>query len=357
MKKRMLGLATAACMLAPVAAGAQVAEGIYIGAGGGLNYHEEADIGGVRFNGDADFDLGFALMGVIGYSFGGPRIEGELSYRSNSTDKATVINPVTNNVARRPDGDLDTIALMANLYYDFDIGSFVTPYIGAGIGGAYAEYDDIGEEVVFAYQGIVGASFYLDENIDAFVDYRYFATTEIQGSDLGRAANIDNKNHTLMVGLRYSFGPLFDSSSSMAAAPAPAPAPPPVVRPVAPPPLTAAAPAERPPAERQFMVFFDFDSAVIRADGGQVVRDAAAAAQVVTLTRIDVTGHADRSGPSAYNDRLSRRRALAVKRELVANGVPEKDIIIYARGERDPLVPTQDGVREPRNRRVEIVLN
>ena len=104
------------------------------------------------------------------------------------------------------------------------------------------------------------------------------------------------------------------------------------------------------------MVFFDFDSAAIRADGGQVVRDAAAASRVVSLTRIDVTGHADRAGSAAYNDRLSRRRAAAVQRELVSNGVPEKDIIIYARGERDPLVPTQDGVREPRNRRVTIAI-
>jgi outer membrane protein OmpA-like peptidoglycan-associated protein len=75
------------------------------------------------------------------------------------------------------------------------------------------------------------------------------------------------------------------------------------------------------------------------------------------LHGIDITGHADRSGSARYNDRLSRRRANAVKRGLISNGVPEKDIIIYAHGEREPLVPTRDGVREPQNRRVEIALN
>ena len=94
-----------------------------------------------------------------------------------------------------------------------------------------------------------------------------------------------------------------------------------------------------------------------KATDPQVIRDAAEASRVVAVTRIDVTGHADRAGSARYNDRLSRRRANSVKQGLIANGVPEKDIIIYARGEREPLVPTRDGVREPQNRRVEIVLN
>jgi outer membrane protein OmpA-like peptidoglycan-associated protein len=113
----------------------------------------------------------------------------------------------------------------------------------------------------------------------------------------------------------------------------------------------------RAPAERRFLVFFHFDSSRVQNDGAQIIRDAAEASRRVSVTRIDVTGHADRAGSRAYNERLSRRRANAVKRGLVSNGVPEKDIIIYARGERDNLVPTRDGVRQPRNRRVEIVLN
>ncbi len=356
MMKRICGLAAAIAVTAPLAAAAQVAEGVYIGGGLGLNYHADSDIEGVRLGGESDYDLGLAVMGVIGYSFGGPRIEGELSYRINGTNSAQVTNTGISAIDTSPDGDFDTIAMMANFYYDIDIDSIVTPYIGAGVGGAYANHDSIGDEVTFAYQGIVGVSFYLAENIDAFVDYRYFGTTKVEGGDIGRAADIDNVSHTLMAGLRYNFGPVFGAKEVAYAPPPPASPPPPMARP-APPPLTAAAPAERAPAERKFLVFFDFDSAQIGGEGGQIVRDAAKTSRVVAVTRIDVTGHADRAGSARYNDRLSQRRALAVKRELLANGVAEKDIVIYARGETEPLVPTRDGVREPKNRRVEIVLN
>lgn len=353
--KRLFGLTAAICLAAPVMATAQVAEGVYIGGGVGLNYHQDSDIEGVRLNGEAEFDLGFAVMGSVGYSFGGPRIEGELSYRRNGTDKSNVANAGTSAINTTPGGEFETVALMANFLYDIDIDTVVTPYLGAGVGGAYAAHEDVGDSVVFAYQAILGASFLLTDNLDAFVDYRFMGTTKVDGGRIGRAADIDNLNHTLMVGLRYNFGEIFDSDEPLAYnPPPPAPPPPPVARPA---PVVAAAPVERAPAERRFLVFFDFDSAQIAGEGAQIVRDAAEASRVVQVTRIDVTGHADRAGGARYNERLSRRRALAVQRQLVAEGVPEKDIVIYARGEEDNLVPTRDGVREPRNRRVEIVLN
>jgi len=353
---KRIGILTAAAAFAlPTIAQAQVAEGVYIGGGAGVNFHQEADIDGNQLNGDAEFDLGFALMGVVGYSFGGPRIEGELSFRQNGTDKANVVNTGVGAINTTPNGDFSTIVGMLNVYYDIDTGTVVTPYVGAGIGGGYAVYDDTGDDPVFAYQGIVGASFYLAENIDAFIDYRYFGTTDVAGKRLGRNADVENINHTVMAGFRYSFGDVFGGAEPVAYNPPPAaPPPPPVARPA---PLVAAAPAVRAPAESRFLVFFDFDSAQVAGGGQQVIRDAANASRIVAVTRIDVTGHADRAGGKAYNQRLSQRRAQAVQRQLVANGVPEKDIVIYARGEEDNLVPTRDGVREPQNRRVEIVLN
>jgi outer membrane protein OmpA-like peptidoglycan-associated protein len=60
------------------------------------------------------------------------------------------------------------------------------------------------------------------------------------------------------------------------------------------------------------------------------------------------------SGTAAYNQKLSVRRADAVKAELVRLGVPAASITAIGRGESNPLVPTADGVREPQNRRVEI---
>jgi outer membrane protein OmpA-like peptidoglycan-associated protein len=52
---------------------------------------------------------------------------------------------------------------------------------------------------------------------------------------------------------------------------------------------------------------------------------------------------------------LSQRRADAVKAELVRQGIPANEIVTHAKGESEPLVPTANGVREPSNRRVEIV--
>jgi outer membrane protein OmpA-like peptidoglycan-associated protein len=87
-----------------------------------------------------------------------------------------------------------------------------------------------------------------------------------------------------------------------------------------------------------------------------VVRRAAENARRGGVSRITITGHADRSGPDAYNMALSQRRANAVRDALVRDGVPGNRITTVARGETQPLVPTPDGVREPQNRRAELVV-
>ena len=69
-----------------------------------------------------------------------------------------------------------------------------------------------------------------------------------------------------------------------------------------------------------------------------------------------VVGHTDRVGPLAANDQLSLRRAQAMRARLIAAGADAARISIAGRGEREPAVPTEDGVAEPRNHRVEIRL-
>ena len=110
-------------------------------------------------------------------------------------------------------------------------------------------------------------------------------------------------------------------------------------------------------SNRSYLVFFDFDSSNLTPEAKQVVASAAASALQGETTRIDVTGHTDRSGSVQYNQALSVRRGEAVRRELVADGVADSLIAVRGVGESDPLVPTADGVREPQNRRVEIVLS
>ena len=86
------------------------------------------------------------------------------------------------------------------------------------------------------------------------------------------------------------------------------------------------------------------------------IQQAANAYKTTGSARVTATGHADRSGPENYNMALSLRRANTVKNALVGNGVPATAISVIGMGESQPLVPTADGVREPQNRRVEIVL-
>jgi hypothetical protein len=106
----------------------------------------------------------------------------------------------------------------------------------------------------------------------------------------------------------------------------------------------------------QFVVFFPTNEATLGPDASRVVDEAAAAYQRTGIAQIEVTGHTDTVGSAAYNLALSERRAAAVADELIRRGVPATDIFTVGRGEEDLLVPTGDGVDEPRNRQVEIVV-
>jgi iron complex outermembrane receptor protein len=119
-----------------------------------------------------------------------------------------------------------------------------------------------------------------------------------------------------------------------------------------PPPVMAPKPAA---VAKSYQVFFDFNKSDLTPEAVKVVDQAAANAAPAKVTRIDVTGHTDTVGSDAYNMRLSRRRAESVAAELEARGIPASEIAIFAKGKKDLLVPTADGVREPQNRRVQIV--
>ena len=67
-----------------------------------------------------------------------------------------------------------------------------------------------------------------------------------------------------------------------------------------------------------------------------------------------VIGHTDAVGNAQFNDQLSRQRAQRVRDDLVKRGIPADRIEVSGRGKREPLIPTSEGVSEPKNRRVEI---
>jgi OmpA-OmpF porin, OOP family len=107
-------------------------------------------------------------------------------------------------------------------------------------------------------------------------------------------------------------------------------------------------------AAGSFVVFFDWSKPELRRDDNETLDKVADAHRARPAARIILTGHTDRSGRSSVNRSAGMRRAEAVRAELEKRGVPRNAMTLASFGEDRPLVPTEDGVREVQNRRVEI---
>lgn len=131
--------------------------------------------------------------------------------------------------------------------------------------------------------------------------------------------------------------------------------------------LTTPVVAEEPPAAPptptpspepdEYRVFFEFDDATVTSDGQRVIDEVKADLDGESAARVRLIGWASTIGAHDYNQRLSRRRAEAVRAELTRIGVDADRISLDARGETDLPVPTPDGVDEPRNRQVSIMVD
>ncbi|WP_029009956.1 OmpA family protein [Azospirillum halopraeferens] len=122
-------------------------------------------------------------------------------------------------------------------------------------------------------------------------------------------------------------------------------------------PPTAAAPTPPPAAavQPQYQVFFDWDRSEITPAADRIIADVVQAVGTGQNARIHVIGHTDTSGPATYNQGLSERRAAAIRQALVARGVPATNITTEGVGETQLLVQTGPNVREPSNRRGQIL--
>ncbi len=329
---------------------AQELPGWYLGLGGGAMWNESSAVNGGAISTDVDFETGWAAVGTFGYAYDiGIRTEIEVGYRENDIDD---IGGVTGG-----SGDFDGFTVMVNALYDIRNESDFTPYLGGGVGYMNLSLDKVtpigggtldDSDGVFAYQAIAGVTYALNDQIGIFVDYRFLGTEDADmTTSTGVDVDVDYDSHTVLAGLRFSL------SRPAPPPPEPAPAPEPVAE--APPPPPPAPEPEPMPIPGPYLVFFDWDKSDIRPDAQAVLEEAAANFHEFGIARIVVTGHADRSGSDAYNIALSERRADAVRAALAALGVPDAQIDEFWKGESEPLVPTEDGVREPQNRRVEIV--
>jgi len=119
----------------------------------------------------------------------------------------------------------------------------------------------------------------------------------------------------------------------------------------------AAAPAPVPTAEKVTFAadaFFDFDKATLKPEGKAKLDDLASKLGSLNLEVIIAVGHTDSVGSDAYNQKLSVRRAEAVKSYLVGKGVDEKRVYTEGKGEKQPVATNSTAAGRAQNRRVEI---
>lgn len=354
MKLRNALLGGVAVLVLPQGLAARTVEGPYLGVQGGYTWAKDIEASLSTVRNDIELKDGYTLLVEGGYRLGNGLRAGVEIGRSEST-----IGDIAGGLPGRAGGagDVSAWTFMGVLYYEVpEMGAF-RPYVGIGAGMASVGLNDAGElfapglivdedDRAVAWQLAAGVAYALTPTLDLTLGYRFLDTGTVKiraaGAGVGSApTDFDYQSHTALVGLRWTFG----------AAPAPTPAPEPAPAPVVPP-----APPPPPPAiTRNFTVFFDWDRSDLTADAQQVLRSVAGDARTGNISAVQVTGHADTSGPADYNQRLSMRRAEAVRDFLVAQGIPAGQIVIEGRGETDPLVPTADGVREPSNRRSVII--
>ena len=105
-----------------------------------------------------------------------------------------------------------------------------------------------------------------------------------------------------------------------------------------------------------FSVYFPWDKSALTDQAKAVVANAASIANQCSVSDIVIEGHTDSSGPQSYNVGLSTRRANSVEAELRGNGITTTNITKSAKGETALAKPTRDGVREPLNRRTEVII-
>lgn len=223
--------------------------GYYLEGAGGANWLGKSDgfyqlrpdhplLPNLELPASTSYETGWAIAGRYGYAWlSGLRADVELSYRHNKVDKSdftgtdgVIFFPATDPGAH---GHVRSIAVIVNAYYDFINTTGITPYLGAGIGAANVggKYQSSFEPITqhantlkdsdwgFAVQAIGGVSIALSPQLSLVADYRYLrafdiSTSEQQFPPAGpaqafAAARIggrgDYENHTVMLGLRYSF--------------------------------------------------------------------------------------------------------------------------------------------------------
>jgi opacity protein-like surface antigen len=227
-------LATTALVALTLAAPAANAAGSgwYVSLSGGGNWTDDnsflvtANTSSTTFALATDTDTGWVVTGAVGYSLTGLmpglRVEVEAGYRDNQVDGAFLTFTSGGNTSDSGlvDADLQTFSVLANAWYDFDVGGF-KPYIGGGIGWAETEFEGtyLGgvattpfafEDSGFAWQVGGGINFDISPNVKLGIGYRYFSAPEVTVLPPNTAApvlltgDIENDNHSATLSVTFA---------------------------------------------------------------------------------------------------------------------------------------------------------
>jgi OOP family OmpA-OmpF porin len=225
MKLKSLLAATTACALLAAAPSANAGD-LYVSVFGGLNML--ADDSGPAWSNDiedsswsSDADTGFVLGGTVGTTLDrwaqGLRVEMEVSYRRNDLGGNWVTSDSVSNTGTI-DGNMSTFAILANAWYEFDIGSKMRPYVGGGVGWGRMRADMVAlsssgsdtettdndvTESGFAWQLGLGGRYEVSPGVDVGIGYRYFRGPDhhdFWGDDY--VGSLENENHAVQVELK-----------------------------------------------------------------------------------------------------------------------------------------------------------
>jgi OmpA-OmpF porin, OOP family len=369
MRKLAIGLALASTALASPS---MARDGQwYVGVDGGVMLVEDLDlnIGPAPIQGTANTDTGYDFGAVVGYDFGGFRLEAETSYREADLRSFASSVPgipsgpgaaLATSGLKATGGDANALSFMVNGMLDFGEDDGLQGFVGGGVGVARVDVHQIyaapawlaDSDTGLAWQALAGVRAPISDSWDVGLKYRFFNAPNVDLVDrLGRDVSTRFRSHSLMGSLVYNFGG--EEPAPVIETPI-APPPPPVY--VAPPPPRPTPPP--PPVVRcntgPYIVFFDWDKSNLLPAATSVLDNAASQYANCGNARVMLAGHADKSGSTTYNVGLSQRRNAAVRGYLETKGISGGAISTEAFGESAPLVQTADGVREPQNRRVEV---
>jgi opacity protein-like surface antigen len=185
MKKYIFALLT---MTAPFFSAVHAEESLYVGGFGGVNFASVKEPGGVKI---AGIKTGGAGGVCIGYKMDEIRVEGEFAYRTNPFKSTSIL---------KSDGSRTTHTVMANVYYDFNLGTEYTPYVGAGAGYAHnRQVNDMKSGGTFfytnkfAYQVMGGVHYKYSDKVLLGVEYKFLSPEK------------DHQNHTTAVSVKRYF--------------------------------------------------------------------------------------------------------------------------------------------------------